>query len=190
MSRRPQTAVDIPIIVSTPGLHCHAETGPSEYPFASTTGTHAENCTPLDPARPTMISHATQTDPEEETSSRFSPKKQSPVHSRSPSNSRKPHGSWAEQLLSRLSSPHSHHGPVAVDAAGRPLLTAPGVETPKRPTTPRADLYKGQSDANFGMTFENSGDVHFRKANKPTASPYSYEDQKHRMMMDWLERRA
>src|ERR1700742_1345573 len=117
-----------------------------------------------------MISHATQTGPEDEQSPRISPRGQSRNHSRSTSRSRESlqHPFRAERLLNRLSGAQIHHHsptPVAVDASGRPLLSAPGVETPKRPTTPRADLYKGQSEASFGMTFEGTQNVYFRKVN-------------------------
>ena len=190
--------VDIPIIISTPGLHSHAAQVGLEYPFTGTPTCDIKGANnpglPLqgDATLPKMISHATQTDPEEEQSPRTSLRGQSPDHSRSSSRSRKS-PSWAEQLLNRLSGNPAIHRPftpVAVDASGRPLLAAPAIETPLRPTTPRADLYKGQSEANFGMTFEGAQKVHFRKGNKPTVCAHSYEDQKHRMMMDWLERRG
>lgn len=78
---------------------------------------------------------------------------------------------------------------MAVDQSGRNLLAPPAIETPQRPTTPAADLYRGQSEENFGMTFDDTDHAHFRKAAKPAACAFSYEDQKHKMMMNWLERR-
>ena len=194
----PPTLVDIPIIISSPDLHSHIEKDAPEYPFTDSSASDAEGAGPGPPLpkeaiAPKMISHATQTDPEDEQSSpHISLRGQSPNHSRSSSHSRKS-PSWAEQLLNRLSGSQTNHrptAPVAVDASGRPLLAAPGNETPLRPTTPRADLYKGQSEANFGMTFEGAQKMHFRRVNKPAVCAHSYEDQKHRMMMDWLERRV
>lgn len=177
--------VDIPIIVSTPGLHTHAASQPPEYPFGQCSSTRPSPLT----IRPKVISHATQTDIEDDPP--VSARRQSPINSRSSSRSRNPiHQAWTEPIHLRLSSPHSHHHHQgAVDLSGRPLLNAPGIETPKRPATPRADLYKGQAEENFGMTFERKEDIHMRKA-KPTPCAFSYEDQKHRMTMDWLERRG
>lgn len=181
--------VDIPITISTPGFHTHIATETSEYPFASTPPS-PEEISYIIPVQPSVISHATQTDIED-FGVQISPKRQSPVHSRAGSQSRKPaHQSWAEQIRVRLASPHSdHHTPLATDPAGHSLLAPPGSETPVRPATPRADLYKGQTEASFGMTFEAHDDAHMRKS-KPIPCAFSYEDQKHRMMMDWLERRG
>lgn len=179
---------EIPITIVTPGLHIHKATEIAEYPFTDLTSESPVGVTAI---RPSMISHATQTDIEDFEAPTFT-KRQSPIHSRSTSQTRKPahHQSWAEQIRTHLSSPHSHQQtPPATDAAGHPLLAPPGLEAEKRPATPRADLYRGQEEASFGMTFDGAQHVYTRKA-KPTPCAFKYEDQKHRMMMDWLERRG
>jgi hypothetical protein len=68
-------------------------------------------------------------------------------------------------------------------------MLAPSNEPVQRATTPAADLYKGQSESDFGMTFDHHTVPHLLRAAKPKACAYSYEDQKHRMLMDWVERR-
>lgn len=179
---------EIPITIVTPGLHTHKATDVPEYPFGNLSTESPVSVTNI---RPGMTSHSTQTDIEDFEGPSFA-RRQSPIHSRSTSQTRKPahHQSWAEQIRTRLASPHSHQDThLATDAAGHPLLAPPGQETPKRPATPRADLYRGQEEASFGMTFDGAQNVHMRKA-KPTPCAFKYEDQKHRMMMDWLERRG
>lgn len=187
--------VEIPILVSTPGLHTLP--AQEEYYFTQTAASEDQTTNPrrspveTPVAVKVNVSHLRQTDAKDPSTKRATPPQmQSPAHSRSSSRTRssKPRVSWAEQLRTRLSSPHSQTPSVAVDPSGRALLAAP-VETPQRPTTPAADLYRGQNEGNFGMTFDDTDHAHFRKAAKPTACAYSYEDRKHRMMMDWLERR-
>ncbi|EXJ90653.1 hypothetical protein A1O1_03757 [Capronia coronata CBS 617.96] len=193
--------VEIPILVSTPGQHTVELAQPAEYPFAQssqTTGQQADQQPSVatnvfvaaEATSPAMVSDTTQTNPEEEGSRHTSPKRQSPAHSRSQSRARTSPRTWAEAIRQRLASPHSHfHSPVSVDASGRTLLS-PGNEPVLRSTTPAADLYKGQDESNFGMTFDHHHSVnHFLKASKPQTCAYSYEDQKHRMLMDWVERR-
>jgi len=178
----------IPITIITPGLHTHQAQEVPEYPF---TISSSESPVPISLNQPNMISHSTQTDIEDFESSSFG-RRQSPSHSRSTSQTRKPahHQSWAEQIRTHLTNPHSNQQtPLATDAAGHPLLAPPGLDIPRRPATPRADLYKGQQEATFGMTFEGSQNVHMRRA-KPTPCVFNHEDQKHRMMMDWLEKRG
>ncbi|EXJ81119.1 hypothetical protein A1O3_07407 [Capronia epimyces CBS 606.96] len=190
--------VEIPILVSTPGLQTVELDNAGEY-FQTqpqrTAGEQAGQPTTapaVAEAATEMVTQATQTAAEDEDSRRGSPKKQSPSHSRSESRSggRSPtHHSWAESLRQRLASPHSRfHSPTAIDASGRTML-APGKDAVQRPTTPAADLYKGQSESNFGMTFEHGSVPHILRAARPKTCAYSYEDQKHRMLMDWVERR-
>jgi hypothetical protein len=52
---------------------------------------------------------------------------------------------------------------------------------------PRADLYNGQASAEFGTTFEKSGATHWRRRSKPEKCTNSYEDYKHRILMELLE---
>lgn len=187
--------VDIPIIVTTPqNQPLSGQDVPEQSPVSTV---HVLRPNPQYPAQAgpagsSMISHATQTDSEAEVSAQqHSPRTQSPEVSRSgsPRLFKHPLSTWSEQLRYRLKNATSCHppGPKAVDAGGQSLLSAP-VESPKRPCTPQADLYHGQSSATFGVTFE-SEEPHFRKGGKPAACAYSYEDQKHRMVMDWLERK-
>lgn len=173
----------IPITVSTPGLHTHPVKDLPEYPFANLP---TESPIPVTHILPSMTSQSTQTDIED-FESKFG-RRQSPNHSRSASQTRRPahHPTWAEQIRTRLASPHSYqHAPPATDALGHPLLAPPGLETPIRPGTPSADLYKGQKEESFGMTFDNNQHVHMHRP-KPVPCAFKYEDQKHRMMMDWL----
>ncbi|KAL2415789.1 hypothetical protein ABEF95_012411 [Exophiala dermatitidis] len=188
--------VEIPILVSTPSLQHTIEVENSgEYSFGSVASESTSQQPSLGTAQPTpeeisshtMVSHSTQTVDDEGT-----PKGQSPSHSQSESRTRTPtHHSWAEALRQRIANPHSRfHSPTAVDASGRTML-APGGDPIQRATTPAADLYKGQCEANFGMTFDHHSTPHphFLRAAKPHACPYSLEDQKHRMTMDWIDRR-
>lgn len=150
--------------------------------------------TPAEGGSTTLSSEGTQTDTDDGVSVRIQSPSHTPSHSRSNSRTRMraPIATWHDQLRTRLAaaSGRSTGGPPA---PGDRLahLAAPAADPLNRPATPRADLYKGQSEANFGMTFEDSSSKPYpRRCNKPTASPYNYEDKKHRMLMDWLERRG
>ena len=69
------------------------------------------------------------------------------------------------------------------------FLAPPETDVPPRPMTPQADLYDGQTSAAFGMTFAKPV-THWRKSYRPATCPNSFEDHKHRMLIDWLDRRG
>ncbi|KAI1618786.1 hypothetical protein EDD37DRAFT_282195 [Exophiala viscosa] len=173
--------VAIPILVSTPGLHTAPAQEAHEFPFLG----GANSC----PATSyyTMVSHATQTDSEDE-----SPETLVPVNSRteSPTRKRNHFSEWTQKIHNRLASPEGQRAPVATESSGSSHLAPPASPgSLGRPSTPAADLYEGQSDEAFGMTFEHPQHPHFHKGQKPVASAHNYEDHKHRMLMDWVERR-
>ena len=178
--------VGIPITISTPGLHTHVATDLPEYPFVNSFE-HPSSGLAI---RPSMVSQSTQTDIEDFDISPLLGK-HSPAHSRPTSPSRSPaHQGWVKQIRTRLRSPHSQHqDSTATDPSSGLLLAPPESDPPKRPATPSADLYRGQPEASFGMTFETHENACMRKA-KPDPCAFKYEDQKHHMMMDWLERRG
>ncbi|KIW20010.1 hypothetical protein PV08_00585 [Exophiala spinifera] len=183
--------VDVTITLSTPGLHTAPVDEAVEYPFEGESDTRTQQAAPPETAtRSNMVCHTTQTDPlDDEMVTRV---KSSTGRSRSPSPSRKPRAlkAWTEQIRNRLSSPQRHRvGPVTIDSTGI-HLAPPTSESPLRPATPAADLYRGQEDGNFGMTFEQPDHPHLRKGRKPLFCHQNYEDHKHRMMMDWVERRG
>ena len=188
--------VDVTITVSTPGLHTVPVEEVQEFPFEGENVAKAQGVNHPPPpttaaetaTRSGMVCHATQTDSEDE----MPLQKIKSVRSRSPSPPRKPRPlkAWTDQIRNRLASPHGRRAPVTVDASGVPHLAPPMTESPLRPATPAADLYRGQADDSFGMTFEHPDHPHLRKGHKPPACPYNHEDHKHRMLMDWLERRG
>ncbi|KAK7887682.1 hypothetical protein LTR67_009584 [Exophiala xenobiotica] len=193
---------DVTITVSTPGLHTAPVEEVQEYPFEGATVAKAHGLSSHPPPPTTaaetatisgmgMVCHATQTDSSEDEMPPLL-KSTSPARSRSPSPARKsrPLKAWTEQIRNRLASPHGRRAPVTVDASGVSHLAPPMNESPLRPATPAADLYRGQADDSFGITFEQPDHSHLRRGHKPPACPYSHEDHKHRMLMDWLERRA
>ncbi|KAL6244444.1 hypothetical protein RBB50_008686 [Rhinocladiella similis] len=183
----------VTITVSTPGLHTAPVEEGVEYPFEGERDTRTQQETyrpaPVETAtRSNMVCHTTQTDSlDDEMVTRV----KSSERSRSPSPSRKPRPlkGWTEQIRNRWSSPQRRRGPVTVDSTGI-HLAPPTSESPLRPATPAADLYRGQEDCNFGMTFEHPDHPHLRKGHKPLFCHQNYEDHKHRMMMDWIERRT
>ncbi|EXJ58722.1 hypothetical protein A1O7_06151, partial [Cladophialophora yegresii CBS 114405] len=187
---------EIPIIVSTPDCHPVPEEGnqqrhnsqghsavasrpnvPEPNPTTSPEYHHGQ------PLTTSLVSEGTQTDPVDE----ISVGSDSPTHSHADSPStRTPFGAWTDRFY------HQHilgHRPGNTTTA-ESLLAPPELDVPNRPMTPRADLYNGQTSANFGMTFGPRPAPRWRGCSKPMASPNSYEDQKHRMMMNWLERRG
>jgi hypothetical protein len=193
---------DVTITVSNPGLHTVPVEEVQEYPFegANVAKAHGLSSHPPPPTTAAetattsgmgMVCHATQTDSSEDEMPPLL-KSKSPARSRSPSPARKsrPLKAWTEQIRNRLASPHGRRAPVTVDASGVSHLAPPMNESPLRPATPAADLYRGQADDNFGITFEQPDHSHLRRGHKPPACPYNHEDHKHRMLMDWLERRA
>ena len=126
-----------------------------------------------------MISEGTQNEmPEIKTDEQSSSTDSTSPHS--------PFAAWTNQF--------HHHEPAETHTshARDPTSTYPSstsLEIPQRPMTPRADLYHGQTSANFGMTFEKRSATGWRNESKPPSCANNYEDQKHRMMMKWLERR-
>lgn len=209
---------EIPIVLRTPGLSTVTIADPEEYPFTSLGASEpkpapgpvasaARDRLPPEIMNGNTMStctDATQTGEDEQFSKPVGTARhhhqhrlRSPNHSRSPSpaGSRKTqsHANWASQIRSRLANSHAHRSPVpkAVDSSGRTMLAPPTSETPLRPSTPAADLYHGQSDQNFGMSFDSPKHApHIRRGSKPDTCAFSYEDQKHRMLMDWVERRT
>ncbi|KAJ9633256.1 hypothetical protein H2204_007152 [Knufia peltigerae] len=196
--------VDVTITVSTPGLHTapvgEEEEEAVEYPFEGERDTRTQPTETYRPApleqpatRSNMVCHTTQTDSllDDEMTMATATRTKSSERARSPSpSSRKPRPlkAWTEQIRNRLSSPQRRRGPVTVDSTGIHLAPPPS-ESPLRPATPAADLYTGQEDGNFGMTFEHPDHPHLRKGHKPLFCHQNYEDHKHRMLMDWVERR-
>lgn len=182
--------VAIPILVSTPGLHIAPAQEAHEFPFAG----GADSSPPTSysyveghPTTYTMVSHSTQTDSEDE-----GPQTLVPVNSRSesPAHKRNHLKEWTEQIHKRLASPERQRAPVSTDSSGIAHLAPPASPgSLVRPSTPAADLYEGQSDGTFGMTFEHPQRVHFHKGHKPASRAYNHEDYKHRMLMEWVERR-
>jgi len=81
-----------------------------------------------------------------------------------------------------------HTPPHAGESRHSTSTLRPPTEVPGRPVTPRADLYKGEDESHFGMTFEHPDWPHFRRGPKPTASQFNYQDHKHRQMMEYLNR--
>jgi hypothetical protein len=136
------------------------------------------------PLTKSLVSEGTQTDlPDERPVG-----KESPTHSHADSPAaRTPFGAWADHFYHHhLLGPQATHNSIPPES----LLAPPGSDLPHRPMTPGADLYGGQTSANFGMTFGGRPVPHWRSCSKPASSPNNYEDQKHRMTMNWLERRG
>jgi len=110
-------------------------------------------------------------------------------HSATPRRKLSPLGPRSSSRPRKTHSPEKARHPRASkseSSASRALF--PPREPFNRPMTPRADLYKGEDESHFGMTFENSDRLHFRKGMKHTSCPFSYEDHKHRALMDWVNR--
>lgn len=182
--------IDIPVIISTPDCQPltdhdndrHSE-GPEQAPsHALPTPSHHH------PLPVLMVSEGTQTDPPDSPTTSHSPTR---LHA-SPTSPKSPFTGWTEHLFNYYSGAHANHSPPAGAVGGRPpesLLAPPKFDSPRRPMTPRADLYSGQGSANFGMTFGRPA-PNWRGTSKPTCSTNTYEDHKHRMMMNWLERRG
>jgi len=173
--------VAIPILVSTPGLHTAPAQEAHELPFLG-----GANSSPAK-SYYTMVSHATQTDSGDER-----PQTLVPVDSRteSPTRKRNHFSEWTQKIHNRLASPERQNAPVSTGSSGTShLAPPPSPGSLDRPSTPAADLYEGQSDEAFGMTFEHPQHPHFHKGQKPLASAHNYEDHKHQMLMDWVERR-
>ncbi|KIW67288.1 hypothetical protein PV04_06553 [Phialophora macrospora] len=187
---------EIPIIISAPDCHPLPEegnqrqhdgegqrlvvSGPSGSEPPPPPGSHHGQ--PLNTS--VLVSEGTQTDlPDEKPIICDSP---TYSHNDSPP-ARTPFGVWADHFHHHhLLGPHSCRQAIAAES----LLAPPGADLPHRPMTPRADLYNGQTSANFGMTFGGRPAPHWRSCSKPATCPNTYEDQKHRMMMNWLERRG
>ncbi|KIX95673.1 uncharacterized protein Z520_08793 [Fonsecaea multimorphosa CBS 102226] len=116
----------------------------------------------------------------------------SPVRSHSESSGSKPHfppfPPWRE-LRHRIYGPHQTHPGSAMNEAKVEDYLSPPEEPPKCPMTPQADLYHGQSPSTFGMQFGRPNKTYMRADTKPANSHQNYEDHKHRMLMEWLERR-
>lgn len=169
----------IPIFVSTPGHHSHPvpETPDYSFPQAADHGSTAQVTT--------KHSVVPLTQQRENTINLPPPPCCSTIHAPKPT-----HQSWIEQILPHKPNGGPHKYPYEHTTKSDPShLAVPGIESPRRPATPRADLYQGQSEACFGMTFDHDKGLHTRKS-KPTPNAFSREDQKHRMTMDWLERRG
>ncbi|RMJ20717.1 hypothetical protein PHISP_08413 [Aspergillus sp. HF37] len=147
-----------------------------------------------------MVSEGTQTDqtdpvaghetPPAKTYSPFCPL--SPARSRSDSPGPKPHfppfPPWRE-LRHRIYGPHPTHPGYAGNEATIEGHLSPPEEPPKCPMTPQADLYQGQSPSTFGMQFDRPTKTYWRRYTKPATCAQNYEDHKHRMLMEWLNRR-
>lgn len=182
--------IDIPIIIDAPDCQpltdydneTHSDGPEQTLPHALPPPSH------IHPLSTLMVSEGTQTDsPDSPTGSN------SPTHHHaSPPFPKSPFTGWTEHLFNYYSGSHSNHRPP-VGAAGTitpgSLLAPPRTDAPHRPMTPRADLYSGQTSANFGMTFGKPA-PNWRGSSKPTGSANNYEDHKHRMTMNWLERRG
>jgi len=96
-------------------------------------------------------------------------------------------GEWTDHFHHpQISAPSPRHSNIPAYN----LLSPPGSDLPHRPLTPRADLYHGQESANFGMTFGTRPTTHRGFSSRPAGCVNKYEDQKHRMVMNWLERRG
>ncbi|OAP60670.1 hypothetical protein AYL99_05672 [Fonsecaea erecta] len=145
-----------------------------------------------------MVSEGTQTEspnhtpgPEASPVRTFSPcNPLSPTRSHSDS---KPHfppfPPWRE-LRHRIYGPHPvHPGSAVVNEGKVEGYLSPPEEPPKCPMTPQADLYDGQSPSTFGMQFDRPSKTYWRRNSKPATCAQNYEDHKHRMLMEWLERR-
>jgi len=179
---------EIPIIISTPDCHPHngEQYDEQEHGLLVSGSSPTEPHLPsralhVNPITTSMVSEGTQTDVPDET-----PNSDSHTHSltESPS-SKSPFGGWTDHFHHlHISTPHQKTVPA------ESLLAPPGLDLPHRPMTPRADLYQGQTSDNFGMTFGARPVPHWRNYNKPIPCPNTYEDQKHKMMMNWLERRG
>ncbi|OCT51715.1 hypothetical protein CLCR_09137 [Cladophialophora carrionii] len=196
---RYQDMYEIPIIISTPDCHpvpegqrdmtASGSNGPEMHPSPPPPA----SCLPGShhgPALTTsLVSEGTQTDLPDETSiSDDSPTTQS--HGNSPF-ARTPFGAWTDRFYHHhISTHHPGNNNNNTTSPAESSLAPPETDLPNRPMTPRADLYNGQTSANFGMTFGPRPSPLRRGCSKPSTSPNSYEDQKHRMMMNWLERRG
>lgn len=85
---------------------------------------------------------------------------------------------------------HNRSGPPTTTISAGSLLKSLAFDLPCRPMTPRTELYHGQEEKNFGMTFATRPAPQWSCCSKPTSCANTYEDQKHRMTMIWLERRG
>ena len=169
----------IPILISTPGHHTHPEPDASDYSFPHTTD-HGSTS-----QLTTNHSVVPLTQKGADTINLPPPPFCSTIHAPKPI-----HQSWIEQILPHKTNGGSHTQPYEHVTQSDPShLAVPEIESPRRPATPRADLYEGQSESCFGMTFDHDKGLHTRKS-KPIPNAFSHEDQKHRMTMDWLERRG
>jgi len=186
---------DIPIIISAPDWQNSPESGDEGHSDSSAQGftdsgpsIPGPNPSPAahhtKPRTPSMVSEGTQTTPPGERTGKDSPTQ---FHSGS-SSPKSPFAAWTEHLRNRHATPYSNRNAAATNIPPEALLAPPETDLPNRPMTPRADLYEGQIASNFGMTFGRPA-PHWRRSNKPAACINNYEDHKHRMLMDWLERK-
>ncbi|EXJ68144.1 uncharacterized protein A1O5_08759 [Cladophialophora psammophila CBS 110553] len=208
--------VEIPVIVTAPDCHPLADKEDDEEIADKTPGESEPDVSPVaHEVKPTMtstattaatitalVSEGTQTETEpasgketETTSPRihspFCPLSPARSHTNSPGPKSHfpPFPPWRE-LRHRLYGPHATRpGPAANEAKVEGYLSPPETEPPQCPMTPQADLYHGQSPSTFGMQFERPAKTYWRRYTKPATCAQNYEDHKHRMLMEWLERR-
>ncbi|OAL33451.1 hypothetical protein AYO20_07307 [Fonsecaea nubica] len=148
-------------------------------------------------ATDTMVSEGTQTESPKQTPGQevsparaFSPGYPlSPVRSHSESSGPKPHFPPWRELRHHIYNPHPTHPGALYNEGKVEGHLSPPSPPPKCPMTPQADLYDGQSPSNFGMQFDRPTIPHWRRNIKPATCAQNYEDHKHRMLMEWLNRR-
>lgn len=108
-----------------------------------------------------------------------------PEHSKS---SKSAYRAWKEYLQEYNSDPCQDGQVPACKNEPVDGHLSPYTIAPQRPLTPQADLYHGQRPSAFGMEFGEPLTC-CAASRRPAPTRNSFEDHKHRMLMDWLERK-